>query len=119
MMRAKWGATQAGCDLGVAQNTNARPPNGAGRSRATMRLLNRSGLPGQHIFTEKHLTSSEIQARCLVSRSKFEGRLPEAFARRERERHLRAGDTQPRPRAVLGQPRRPLGVGLVRPPSKA
>jgi len=119
MMRAKWGATQAGCDLGVAQNTNARPPNGAGRSRATMRLLNQSGLPGQYIFTEKHLTISKIQAMCLVSRSKFEGRLPEAFARRERERHLRAGDTQPRPRAVLGQPRRPLGVGLVRPPSKA
>ena len=47
-----------------------------------------------------------------------------AFRRRleggERERHLRAKDLRNlRPRAVLGQPRRPLGVGPVRPRSKA
>ena len=47
-----------------------------------------------------------------------------AFRRRsvggERERHLRAKDVRNlRPRAVLGQPRRPLRAGPVRPRSKA
>ena len=38
----------------------------------------------------------------------------------ERERHLRAKDLRNLcPRAVLGQPRRPLGAGPVRPRSKA
>ena len=38
----------------------------------------------------------------------------------ERERHLRAKDLRNlRPRAVLGQPRRSLGAGPVRPRSKA
>src|SRR5262249_58283399 len=47
-----------------------------------------------------------------------------AFRRRSvgggRGRHPRAKDLRNlRPRAVLGQPRRPLGAGPVRPPSKA
>ena len=39
-------------------------------------------LPSQRIFTQKHLTNSEKWTMCPVSRSKFEGRLPEAFCRR-------------------------------------
>src|SRR5262245_4431715 len=48
------------------------------------------------------------------------GVLMRRLASGERERHLRAKDVRNfRPRAVLGQPRRPLGAGPVRPRSKA
>jgi hypothetical protein len=54
-LRFKWAATQMGCDLRAARNTNARPPNGAGRSQAMMRLLNRSGFTQSRDFHSKTL----------------------------------------------------------------
>ena len=54
------------------------------------------------------------------SRSKYDGRTHEASCRRGTgAAPASEGRRSPRPRAVLGQPRRPLGAGPVRPRSKA
>ena len=78
MMRAKWGATQAGCDLGVAQNTNAGHQMAPGAAELRCAFLTEQVVPSQYIFTGKHLTNSELTTMCPASRSKFEGRIHEA-----------------------------------------
>src|SRR5262245_50098126 len=100
------------------QTPGRRTAPGATEPRYT--FLADQVLPRQEIFTGKHLTNSELEAMWPASRSTLRG-APSGGV-------LKAGngsgtcerwETQPRPRAVLGQPRRPIGAGPVRPRSKA
>ena len=107
------------------------PQRRSRRLRAGRMPRARAGIPDRDLAAATRAGRENIRHRAIDFLVKFTYVQPipihstrGAFMRRldggERERHLRAGGRRNlRPRAVLGQPRRPLRAGPVRPRSKA